>query len=110
MSIYFHNISKYDQKIVLEALHNCVAHQDYTRDGRVVVTEQLDRLIFENEGGFYEGIPDDYLTGNQTPRRYRNPFLTQAMTELNMIDTMGYLRCTKVRHNDIFLFLIMIYL
>lgn len=22
-------VSKYDQKVVLEALHNCIAHQDY---------------------------------------------------------------------------------
>lgn len=83
-------VSKYNQKIVLEALHNCIAHQDYTRNGRVVVTEQPDRLIFENEGGFFEGQPDEYIQGDKTPRRYRNPFLTQAMAELNMIDTMGY--------------------
>jgi ATP-dependent DNA helicase RecG len=83
-------VAKYDQKVVLEALHNCIAHQDYTRNGRIIVTEQLDRLIFENEGSFYEGMPDDYITGNKTPRRYRNPFLAQAMAELNMIDTMGY--------------------
>lgn len=83
-------VSKYDQKIVLEALHNCIAHQDYRRDGRVVVTERPDRLIFENEGSFFEGSPDDYLEGNKIPRRYRNPFLAQAMAELNMIDTMGY--------------------
>jgi len=83
-------ISKYDQKIVLEALHNCIAHQDYTRNGRVVVTERPDQLVFENEGGFFEGQPSDYLEGNKIPRRYRNPFLAQAMAELNMIDTMGY--------------------
>ncbi len=83
-------VSKYDQKIVLEALHNCIAHQDYSRNGRVVVTERPDRLIFENEGSFFEGSPDDYLQGNKIPRRYRNPFLAQAMAELNMIDTMGY--------------------
>lgn len=83
-------LAKYDQKIVLEALHNCIAHQDYTRNGRIIVTEQPDRLIFENEGAFFEGVPSDYYTGNKTPRRYRNPFLAQAMAELNMIDTMGY--------------------
>jgi len=83
-------VPKYDQKIVLEALHNCIAHQDYLRNGRVVVTEQPDRLLFENEGGFFEGQPEDYIQGTQTPRRYRNPFLAQAMAELNMIDTMGY--------------------
>lgn len=54
------------------------------------MTEQPDRLIFENEGGFFEGLPDEYIEGDKTPRRYRNPFLTQAMAELNMIDTMGY--------------------
>ncbi|MBI5719362.1 MAG: putative DNA binding domain-containing protein [Burkholderiales bacterium] len=83
-------VAKYDQKIVLEALHNCIAHQDYARNGRVVVTEQPARLVFENEGGFYEGQPLDYLEGHKIPRRYRNPFLAQAMAELNMIDTMGW--------------------
>ena len=83
-------VAKYDQKIALEALHNCIAHQDYRRNGRIVVTEQSDQLVFENEGSFFEGQPLDYLAGHKTPRRYRNPFLAQAMAELNMIDTMGY--------------------
>lgn len=83
-------VAKYDRKIVLEALHNCIAHQDYGRNGRIVVTEFPDRLLLENEGGFFEGQPADYIAGAKTPRRYRNPFLAQAMAELNMIDTMGY--------------------
>ncbi len=85
-----YEVSKYDQKIVLEALHNCIAHQDYSRNGRLLVTEEIDKLILENEGGFFEGAPEDYILGEKTPRRYRNPFLVQAMAELNMIDTMGY--------------------
>jgi ATP-dependent DNA helicase RecG len=84
-----YEVSKYDQKIVLEALHNCIAHQDYTRNGRITVIERPDKLIFENEGSFYEGQPEDYVLGGKTPRRYRNPFLVQAMVELGMIDTMG---------------------
>lgn len=83
-------VAKYDRKIVLEALHNCIAHQDYGRNGRIVVTELPDRLVLENEGSFFEGRPEDYIAGARTPRRYRNPFLAQAMAELNMIDTMGY--------------------
>lgn len=83
-------IAKYDRKIVLEALHNCIAHQDYSRCGRIVVTEFPDRLLLESEGSFFEGMPADYIAGTKTPRRYRNPFLAQAMAELNMIDTMGY--------------------
>lgn len=85
-----HEVSKYDQKVVLEALHNCIAHQDYTQNARIIVTEYDDRLIFENEGSFFEGLPVDYIMGEKRPPRYRNPFLAQAMTELNMIDHMGY--------------------
>ena len=83
-------VSKYERTVVLEAMHNCIAHQDYSRNGRVVVTEKKDRLIFENEGCFFEGKPADYIPGERTPRRYRNPFLVQAMMNLNMIDSMGY--------------------
>ncbi len=83
-------VSKYDQKAVLEALHNCIAHQHYARNGRVLVTEWPDRLVFESEGAFFDGQPIDYVPGLRRPRRYRNTFLARAMTELNMIDTMGY--------------------
>lgn len=83
-------VAKYDQRVVLEALHNCISHQDYTRNGRILVIERPDRLVFENEGTFFEGQPGDYISGEKTPRVYRNPFLVQAMVQLNMIDTMGY--------------------
>lgn len=83
-------VSKYDPAVVLEAMHNCIAHQDYTLSGRIVVTEYSDRLVFENVGDFFEGTPADYVPGSKTPLRYRNPFLVQAMGALNMIDIMGY--------------------
>lgn len=81
---------KYDTRVILEALHNCVAHQDYSRRGRILVTETADRLIFENAGNFFEGVAEDYFAGRRTPTRYRNPWLAQAMVQLSMIDTMGY--------------------
>lgn len=83
-------VSKYDQKIILEALHNCIAHQNYHGNARIVVTEREHCLIFENVGSFYEGSPDDFALGDKTAKSYRNTWLTQAMAELNMIDTMGY--------------------
>ncbi|SDS09995.1 ATP-dependent DNA helicase RecG [Pseudomonas lini] len=83
-------VSKYDTRVILEALHNCIAHQDYQLRSRIMVVERVDRLVFENAGGFYEGEPEDYFSGEHTPSRYRNPWLTQAMVGLNMIDTMGF--------------------
>lgn len=83
-------VMKYDSRVILEALHNCLAHQDYTQNARIIVTEKIDKLIFDNAGGFFEGSAEDYFTGEKTPKRYRNPWLAHAMVELGMIDTMGY--------------------
>ena len=83
-------VPKYSDRMVLEALHNCIAHQDYSRGGRIVVTEYVDRLTLENQGSFFLGCPEDYIFGERTPLNYRNPQLVDAMSELNMIDTMGY--------------------
>ncbi len=83
-------VSKYDTRVILEALHNCIAHQDYAQRSRIVVTEAVDRLTFENAGGFFDGRPEDYFAGERTPKRYRNPWLAQAMVNLGMIDTVGH--------------------
>ncbi len=83
-------MAKYEQKIVLEALHNCIAHQDYRSCERVLVIERVGELEFQNAGSFFDGEPDDYVVRNRTPRRYRNRFLAEAMVQLRMIDTMGF--------------------
>jgi len=82
-------IEKYDAKIVLEALNNCIAHQDYGQNSRIIVTEKTDRLILQSRGNFFDGSVEDYVLHERTPERYRNTFLAQAMVNLDMIDTMG---------------------
>ena len=84
------DVSKYDKKVVFEGIHNCIAHQDYTLNSRIIVTEYVDRLTLFNAGYFFEGKPEDYIAGTKTPSRYRNMMLATAMAELNMIDIMGY--------------------
>ncbi len=83
-------IRKYDERMVLEALHNCVAHQDYSRCERIVVIERVSGLEFQNGGDFYDGTPLDYVLRQRMPKRYRNRFLVEAMVNLRMMDTMGF--------------------
>lgn len=83
-------VNKYDQWVILEALNNCIAHQDYSLQSRIVVAERSGELIFNNAGNFFEGTVEDYTLDNKTPEKYRNYFLSQAMNNLGMIDTMGY--------------------
>ena len=82
--------TKYDSEMILEALHNCIAHQDYSKNARVIITETDDRLIFKSTGSFYWGKPADYPLGEITPERYRNKFLAESMRRVGMVDTMGY--------------------
>lgn len=81
---------KYDTRSILEALHNCIAHQDYTLNERIIVTEDSERLTFESSGCFFDGSYEDYVLGEKTPKRYRNPFLMKAMVNVKMIDSQGY--------------------
>jgi ATP-dependent DNA helicase RecG len=83
-------VNKYETKVILEALNNCIAHQDYSKNSRILLTEKVDKLIFTNAGNFYDGKADDYAFGDKTPEKYRNRWLAQAMVNLNMIDTLGY--------------------
>jgi ATP-dependent DNA helicase RecG len=83
-------VNKYETRVVLEAMHNAIAHQDYALNARIIVTEKTDKLIFSNIGGFFSGTPEEYFYGEKTPERYRNPWLVKAMVNLGMIDTMGY--------------------
>ena len=83
-------VNKYDTRSILEAMHNCIAHQDYSLNSRIIVTEKVDKLIFSNAGSFYAGNPEDYTKGDKTPEKYRNHWLAQAMVSLGMIDRLGY--------------------
>lgn len=81
---------KYDTESILEGLHNSIAHQKYECGARIIVTEDKDKLTFQNDGAFYEGNHNQYITGEKTPKSYRNPALVKAMVNIKMIDTQGY--------------------
>lgn len=84
-------LPRYDTtKVLLEGLHNCVAHQDYAQCGRIVVEESAGLVRMINLGGFFDGKPEDYASGARTPGRYRNERLAKAMAEIGMIDKVGF--------------------
>ena len=83
-------LPRYETQVILEGLHNCIAHQDYARGARVVVEERVGRLCFINAGGFVDGRPEDYYAGHRTPKHYRNPCLAAAMNVVGMIDKAGF--------------------
>jgi len=80
---------QYDAWVLREALHNCVAHQDYGMNARINVVEFPDRLMFTNQGSFLPGSVEAVILQDAPPEIYRNPFLAEAMVNLNMIDTQG---------------------
>lgn len=83
-------VDQYDPYIIREALHNCIAHQDYTLGGKIIVVENEDGwLTFTNSGKFIPNSVEEVVTSDSPEPKYRNTFLVGAMVNLNMIDTIG---------------------
>ncbi len=88
-TLFPQEITQYDPWVLREALHNAIAHQDYRRRGRIVVVEFPDRVLVTNVGDFLAGDVETVIRQDAPQAIYRNPFLADAMVELNLIDTQG---------------------
>lgn len=88
-TLFPQEITQYDPWVIREALHNCIAHQDYGQHGRIVVVEFPDRVLLTNVGDFLPGDVETVIRQDAPQAIYRNPFLADAMVELNLIDTHG---------------------
>lgn len=82
-------IKMYDSYVIREALHNCIAHQDYSLRGRITVVETPYELFFSNVGSFIPQNIETVIEQDAPQPYYRNTFLAEAMVNLNMIDTIG---------------------
>jgi ATP-dependent DNA helicase RecG len=82
-------IPQYDPWVLREALHNCIAHQDYSLHGRINVMETPDSVLLTNVGNFLPGDVEKAIRQDAPLEVYRNPLLAEAMVQLNMIDTQG---------------------
>lgn len=88
-SLFPIEVNQYDAYVIREALHNCIAHQDYEMHGRINIVEKPDELIFTNLGSFIPKSVEAVIKNDSPPEYYRNRFLAEAMVNLNMIDTIG---------------------
>lgn len=88
-TLFPQEITQYDPWVLREALHNAIAHQDYRRHGRIVVVESPDGVLVTNVGDFLPGDVETVIRQDAPQAIYRNPFLADAMVELNLIDTQG---------------------
>lgn len=83
-------VDQYDPYIIREALNNCIAHQDYTLGGKIIVVENDGGVVsFTNSGNFIPASVEEVVTSESPEPVYRNTFLVNAMVNLNMIDTIG---------------------
>jgi len=82
-------MTQYDAWVIREALYNGVAHQDYRLRGRITVVEFPDRVLLGNVGDFLPGSIKTVIEQDAPQSVYRNPFLANAMMELNLIDIQG---------------------
>jgi ATP-dependent DNA helicase RecG len=89
-TLFPEEVEQYDPYIIRESLNNCIAHQDYALNGKINVVEREDGiLVFSNAGTFIPESVEQVIQADAPESRYRNPFLSNAMVNLNLIDTTG---------------------
>lgn len=89
-TLFPEEVDQFDPYIIREALNNCIAHQDYTLGGKInVVENETGTLTFANSGSFIPQTIESVIDSDAPENEYRNPFLANAMVNLNMIDTIG---------------------
>jgi ATP-dependent DNA helicase RecG len=88
-TLFPEEVDRYEPFTIREALNNCIAHQDYTKCGRINVIEKEDQLIFSNLGSFIPDSVEQVVIDDAPAEYYRNRFLVTAMFNLKMVDTAG---------------------
>ncbi len=88
-TLFPEEVLQYEPYVIREAINNCIAHQDYTKGGRINVIELEDSLIFTNYGSFIPGSVEKVVIEDAPEEHYRNKFLAAAMFNLKMVDTAG---------------------
>jgi len=89
-TLFPNEVLRYEPFVIRESLNNAIAHQDYTKAGRINVVEyEDDHLIFSNLGSFIPGTVKNVIDNNAPEEHYRNKFLAMAMFNLNLVDTIG---------------------
>ena len=83
-------VLRYAPFTIRETLNNAIAHQDYSKHARINVVEfEDDHLVFSNYGSFLPKSIEAVVLNDSPEEIYRNPFLVEAMKNLDMVETQG---------------------
>lgn len=88
-TLFPETMKQYDDYTIREALHNAIAHQDYTLQQRISFVENPGWLYYANGGSFIPGTLQKALETKGPQRHFRNECLCRAMVNFNMIDTVS---------------------
>src|SRR3546814_7098685 len=88
-SLFPTSIPQYDPWVIREALHNCVAHQDYRLGGKINVVEHPDQLLFSNLGQFIPPSVEWMLEHQSPPENHRNQRTEEHTSELQSLNSIS---------------------
>ena len=88
-TLFPETMKQYDDYTIREAMHNAIAHQDYTLQQLINFVENPDFLYYANGGSFIPGTLQKALATKGPQRHFRNECLCRAMVNFNMIDTVS---------------------
>lgn len=88
-TLFSDTMKQYDDYSIREALHNAIAHLDYTLQECINFVENPGNVCYENGGSFIPSTLQKALAIRGPQRHFRNECRCKAMVHFNMIDTVS---------------------
>lgn len=83
-------VSAYRNSVLVEAVRNAVAHQDYVLGGTIdVIERERESVTVVSRGSFPQRPPESFISGPPQLKPVRNQFLVSAMAGLGIVPASG---------------------
>lgn len=83
-------VSAYRNSVLVEAVRNAIAHQDYVLGGTIdVVERERESVTVISRGSFPPRLPESFISGPPQLKPARNQFLISAMAGLGIVPASG---------------------
>jgi len=84
--LFVWDIPTFNERVVREAILNAISHRDYRKQGSVFIRQFPRKIEIVSPGGFPEGITEDNILWNHSPRNRR---ISEALSRCGLVERSG---------------------
>lgn len=81
--------TRYESKVLSEAIINSISHNDYKLDGQIIIEEFPTKITLINRGALEKDTIKNIILGEKPLKRVKNNLLIRTLVKLNLMDDIS---------------------